>query len=209
MVWSWCGDVNVWIAQLMWIILLEEHYTPPFEWMFINVVESSQFLFVLLWLLNLALSPVSDPRANTSAVLIFPFLSSCITVQQLNQWFQRSVSDLPRWFSFRHARAVGTDLCLVVLCWLPNAFVPFIWSSARGKKKKKKARSALRSDKCPFVHSLLILGGSDVLGCVSYVLRVYLSTVSVIIFSGRCEFCLEPLSNGSLSHLKEMINLSF
>lgn len=61
--------------------ILEEHYTPPFEKSFINVMESLQFLFVLLWLLNLAPPPVPNPKTNTSVDVIFPILSNHVTVQ--------------------------------------------------------------------------------------------------------------------------------
>lgn len=172
------------------------------------MVESSQFLFVLLWLLNLVLPPVLTPKANTSVAVIFPFLSNYITVQATKTMVSEKLVRLA-WAVLSPCK--GHQDNLVVLCWLHNAFVTFIWSSAC-KKKKKKSGSGLKSGKCPFAYFLQILALSGVLGCVSNVHLVDLSLVSVILFSGHeCEICLQALSTGSmtlsLSRLKEIINL--
>lgn len=98
------------------------------------MVESSQFLFVLLRLLNLALPPVLTPKANTSVAVIFPFLSNYITVQATRTMVSEKLVRLA-WAVLSPCK--GHQDSLVVLCWLHNAFVTFIWSSACKKTKSQ------------------------------------------------------------------------
>lgn len=156
MVWSWCGDMSARITQLMWIIHLEEHYTLRFEWSFINVVESSQFLFVLLWLLNLALPPVPTPKTNTSVEVIFPILSNHVTVQATRTMVSKTLVRLGL-CNFSPCKSRQDEL--VAHFWLHNAFVLLILSSAC---KYKESGSGFKSNKFLFTNFQF-----DVLGCVS------------------------------------------
>lgn len=161
MVWGWCGDMSVWITQLMWIIHLGRTLHSTFEWSFINVVESSQFLFVLLRLLNLALFPVPTPKTNTSVEVIFPILSNHVTIEATRTMVSKMLVRLGL-CNFCPFKSHQDEL--VALFWLHNPFVLFILSSAC---KYKESESGFKSNKYLFTNFLF-----DVLGCVSGVHQV-------------------------------------
>lgn len=156
--------METWVFEshsLCELSILEEHYTPPFEWSFINVVESSQFLFVLLWLLNLALLPVPTPKTNTSVEVIFPILSNHVTIEETRTMVSKMLVRLGL-CSFSPCKSHQDEL--VALFWLHNAFVLFILSSTC---KYKKSGSGFKSNKYLFTNFLF-----DVMGCVSGVHQV-------------------------------------
>lgn len=120
-------------------------------------MESSQFLFVLLWLLNLALPPVPTPKTNTSVEVIFLFYPTVSLYRQLGQWF-------PRLGLCNFSPCKSHQDELGALLWLHNAFVLLILSFAC---KYKESGSGCKSNKCLFTNFLF-----DVLGCVSGVHQV-------------------------------------
>lgn len=124
-------------------------------------MESSQFLFVLLWLLILALPPVPTPKTNTSIEVIFPILSNHITIQATRTMVSKMLVRLGL-CNFSRRQSHRDEL--VALFWLHNAFVLFILSSAC---KYKESGSGFKSNKYLFTNFLF-----NVLGRVSGVHQV-------------------------------------
>lgn len=124
-------------------------------------MESSQFPFVLLWLLNLALPLVPTPKTNTSVEVTFHILSNHITVQATRTMVSKMLLRVGL-CSFSPCKSHQNKL--VALFWLCNAFVLFILSSAC---KYKESGSGFKSNKYLFTNVLF-----NVLGSVSGVHQV-------------------------------------